>query len=84
MSYTVRMQVVQSGSNLMGKLLGAFFRDSERTLLKIAEKITTVELFHDDVDVVLILKDIQKANNVRVLTHLEDLDLSALKLNILD
>jgi len=78
------MQVVQSGSNLMGKLLGAFFWNRERTLLKIAEKITTVELFHDDVDVVLILKDIQKANNVRVLTHLEDLDLSALKLNILD
>jgi len=78
------MQVVQSGSNLMGKLLGAFFWDSERTLLKIAEKITAVELFHDDVDVVLILKDIQKANNVRVLAHLEDLDLSALKLNILD
>ena len=67
----------------MGKLLGTSLWDRESAFLEIAEKISTIQLLHDDVDVILILEDIQKTDNVRVLAHLEDLDLSALQLNIL-
>ena len=42
----------------MGELLCTLLRDREAALLKISEKIATVELLHNDVDVVLVLKDI--------------------------
>ena len=58
MGHTVRVQVVEGSGNLMGKLLGTILCNSELPLLQVAEQVTAVELLHDDVDVVLILKDI--------------------------
>ena len=43
----------------MAQLLGTLLGDGELSLLKVGEKISAVELFHDDVNVILILKDIQ-------------------------
>jgi hypothetical protein len=40
-------------------------------------------MFHYYVDIVLVFKKIQKTNDVRMLAHLENLDLTTLKLKIL-
>jgi hypothetical protein len=52
------MEVVEGCGDLVGEVLCALLRDREAALLKISEKITTVELLHDDVNVILVLKDI--------------------------
>ena len=83
MSHTVRVQVVEGSSNLMGKLLGTLLANRELSLLQVAEQITTIKLLHDDVDVVLVLKDIEEANNVWMLTHFENFNFSSLQLDIL-
>ena len=67
----------------MGKLLGTFLTNSELSLLQVAEQVTTVKLLHDDVDVVLVLKNIEEANNVWMLTHFENFNFSSLQLDIL-
>jgi len=41
-------------------------------------------LLHNDIDVVLVLEDIQKADNVRVLAHFENLNLASLQLDVLN
>lgn len=58
MSHTIGVQVVEGCGDLVGELLCALLRDREAALLKIREKITAIELLHDDVNVVLVLKDI--------------------------
>ena len=42
----------------MRKLLGSVLRDRELPFFKVAKKIATVQLFHDDVNIILILEDI--------------------------
>ena len=58
MSHTIRVQVVEGCGNLVGELLCALLRDLEAAFLEISEKITAIELLHDDVNVVLVFKDI--------------------------
>ena len=41
-----------------------------------------MKTLHHDVDVVLILKNVKQSDNVRVLAHLEDFDLTPLQLNV--
>lgn len=84
MGHSVRVQVVEGCRNLMRELLRPVLSYRELPLLQVAEQVATVKLFHDDVDVVLILKDIEEANNVWMLTHFENFDFSSLQLNILD
>ena len=43
-----------------------------------------MKTLHHDVDVVLILKNVKQSDNVRVLAHLEDFDLTPLQLNVTD
>ena len=83
MGYSVRVQVVEGCRNLMRELLRTILSYRELPLLQVAEQVATVKLLHDDVDVVLILKDIEEANNVWMLTHLENFYFSSLQLNIL-
>lgn len=68
----------------MGQLLCTFLRNGEIPLFKVSEQITAAQLLHDDVDVVLILEDIKKANDVRMLAHLENLDFPSLQLDVLN
>lgn len=78
------MKVVQSSCNLVGHLFGTRFRNSEFPLFKVGKEVTTVKLLHNDINVVLILKNVKEPNNVRMLTHFKDFNLTTLKLNILD
>ena len=68
----------------MGELLGSLLADLEVSLLQIGEEITTMKALHNNVNVVLVLEDIKKPDNIGVLTHLQDLDFPPLKLDILD
>ena len=43
-----------------------------------------MKTLHHDVDVVLILKNVKQSDNVRVLAHLEDFDLTPLQLDVTD
>ena len=83
MGHTVGVEVVEGGSDLVRELLGALLSHSERALFQVGEEITSVELLHNDIDVVLVLKKIKKTDDMRVLAHLEDFDLTTLQLHIL-
>ena len=83
MGHSVRVQVVEGCRDLMRELLRPVLSHRELPLLQVAEQVATVKLLHDDVDVVLILKDIEEANNVWMLTHFENFDFSSLKFDIL-
>ena len=83
MGYTIRVQVVEGSGNLMRELLSSILAYNELPLLQVAEQVATVKLLHDNVDVFLVLKNIKEANDVRMLTHLENFDFSSLQLDIL-
>ena len=83
MGYTIRVQVVEGSGNLMRELLSSILAYDELPLLQVAEQVATVKLLHDNVDVFLVLKNIKEANDVRMLTHLENFDFSSLQLDIL-
>ena len=67
----------------MRHLFGAGLRNGEFSLLEIREQVTTVELLHDDVNVVLVLEDVKQADYVRMLAHFKDFNLTTLELDIL-
>ena len=83
MGHAVRVQVIQCRGNLVRQLLGTSLSNRECTFFEVAKQITACQLFHDDVNIVLILKDIQQSNNMRVLAHLEDFDLTSLQFDVL-
>lgn len=78
------MEVVERSRNLVTQLFGALFTDRELASFQVAEQVTTVELLHHNVDIVLVFEDIEEADNVRMLAHFEDLDFSPLQLDILN
>ena len=68
----------------MCQLLCTLLWNTEIALFKVSEQIAAAQLLHNDVDVVLILEDIKKADDVRVLAHFENLDFPSLQLDVLD
>lgn len=68
----------------MRKVLGSLFGEFEVTLFEVSEQITTFQKLHDDVDLLMILENIQKADNVWMLTHFEDFYFTLLKFNVLN
>lgn len=83
MSHTKWMEVVQSSCQLVGKSFGSLFTKLERSFLKVSEQVSTLQHFHDDVNLVLVLEDIEQTNDIWMLTHLQNLNFSFLKFNIL-
>jgi hypothetical protein len=83
MRNTKTMQVVNSSCDLMSNLFGSILRDLEVLSLKVREEISSLEIFHDDVDVVRVLKHIIESNDIRMLADLEYLNFSLEKLDIL-
>ena len=66
----------------MAQVFGAFFSQNELSLFKIREKITSIQTLHDDVDVVLVFKNIKQTDYMRMLAHFKNFDLTSLQLNI--
>ena len=78
------MEVVESSSNLVRQLLGSGFTDLEVPPFKVGEEVTSLKILHHDVDEVLVLEYIQESDDEWMLAHLENLNLSSLKLNVLN
>lgn len=78
MSNTERVQIIQSSSDLMSNYFGSLLSDCELSSLKVSEQVTPTEIFHYNVDIVLVFKDVEESNYVWMLAHLENLDLSPL------
>lgn len=83
MSHTERVKIVEGGRDLVRQLLGTSLSYLEVALLEVREQVTARQILHDNINVVLVLEDIEEADDVGVLTHLENLDLSSLQLDIL-
>jgi len=62
----------------MAQLFGSILADGKIPSFKIVEKISSNKVLHNYINIVLILKKIQQTNNVRMLAHLEDLNLPTL------
>lgn len=60
----------------MSDLATSILRELELSLLQIPKEITTLQVLHHNVKIVLVLKNIVKSCNVRVLAYLEHLDFS--------
>lgn len=76
MHYPEAVQVVQSRRHLMCNMFGDIFFDSEAPLFQKGKEISSLEILHDYIEVVLILKDIFELDDVWVLTNLQHLNLS--------
>ena len=77
------MQVEERGRNLVTNDFGAGLWDREFALFEVGEEVTATQVLHHDIDEVLVLKDIQQTNYVRVLTHFKNFDFSSLQFYIL-
>lgn len=82
--HTKRMQVVKSCGKLVTQCLCPFFRDFEITFFKISEQITSGQVLHHDVNVLLVLENIKQSDDVGVLTHFQDFDFSSLEFHVLN
>jgi len=79
-----RVKIVKSCGDLVGEHLGSLLRNFKVSLFQVCEEVTSAKVFHDDVDVVLVLEDIQQSNDIGMLAHLQNFNLSPLQLNILN
>lgn len=82
MSYAKRVQVVNRSSNLMCNNLCSILSDFEIPALQIIKEITSFEIFHHNIDVVRVLKNIIKANDIWMLTNFKNFNFSFKKFNI--
>ncbi len=73
-----RVQVVQRSCNLVGQFASPVFSHSERSFFEVIEKIAATHVLHNDVDVVLVFEDIEQPDDMWMLTHLKNLNLSSL------
>ena len=78
------MKVVERCGELMSDDFGSLFWDSELSLFKVSEKISSRKIFHNDVDIVLVFEDIKQSDDVWMLAHLQNFNFSALKLHVRD
>lgn len=60
----------------MSDLATSILRELKLSLLQIPKEITTLQVLHHNVKIVLVLKNIVKSCNVRVLAYLEHFDFS--------
>lgn len=82
MSYAKRVQVVNRSSDLMCNNLCSILSDFEISALQIIKEITSFEIFHHNIDVVRVLKNIIKANDIWMLTNFKNFNFSFKKFNI--
>jgi hypothetical protein len=59
-------------SNLSSSVLWNF----ELPLFQVIKEVSSLQVFHDNVDIVLVFKNVFKFNDVRVLADFQDFDFS--------
>lgn len=82
MGDTERVQVEDSGCNLVSDVLCPVFGYLEVLGLQIVEEIAASEVFHDDVNVVAVFENIIESNDIWMLADFKNLDFSLEQLNI--
>lgn len=73
-----RVQVIQSSRKLVRQLARTLFTHRKSSFFEIVKEITATQVFHYNVDVVLVFKDIEQPDDMGMLAHLEDLNLTPL------
>jgi len=84
MSNTKGMKVKDGSGYLMRDLSGSLLSDFEVLALEVGEEVSSLEVLHDDVYVVRILKDIVESDDVGMLAHFQYFYLSFKQLKILE
>jgi hypothetical protein len=69
MGDTKGMKVIDGGGELMSDLLGSLLGDFEVLGLEVVEKVASLEVLHDNVNVVRVLEYVVESNDVWVLAH---------------
>lgn len=83
MSNSKTMKIENGSGNFMAHLSGFILSDLKVSTFEVVEEISSFEVFHYDVDVVLVFKYIKQSDNIWMLANLKDLDFPFLKLNVL-
>lgn len=79
---TERVQVVNSRSYLMRELLCPRLWNFKAPWLEISEKISALQIFHDNIHILAVFKYVIKPYNIRMLANLKHLNLSFKHFNI--
>ena len=77
-----RMKIVYGGRNLMCNASRQILADNELALVEEREEVAAVEHLHDDVNRVLVFKDVIKLDYVRMLADFEHFDFSLEQLKV--
>ena len=60
----------------------SFFRNFEILRLEIIEEIPSLEVLHDNIDIIRVFKDIIEPNNIGMLAYLEHFNFSLQQFNV--
>lgn len=77
-----RVEVINGLADLVKDLPNSSLTDLELPFLEVIEKIPTCEVLHNNIDLISILKSLQHLTDKRMLTHLENIDLIPLLLQL--
>ncbi len=66
----------------MRNYLSSVLTHREFAFLQVSKEVSTGKVLHHDVYMVLVFENIKQSNNIGVLAHLENFDLSSLQLYI--
>lgn len=78
------MKVVEGGGNLMGKVLGPLLGNFKISFFEVGEQVSAAEILHYNIDVVLVFEYVEQTDDVGVLAHFKDLDLTSLQFYVLN
>ncbi len=78
------VEVVKCGGQGVGDFACSVLIESELSLFEEGEEVASFQIFHYNVDVVLVFKDVIEQDNIFVLTDFEDFNLSFEQLLILE
>ena len=78
MNDSERVKVLDCCADLEGKVLDSCFRQLEASFLDVVEEVFACHEFEHDKVVLAIFENVLKLDDIRVLTHLENLDFSSL------
>jgi len=82
MSNSKRVKIEDCRRYLMGYRPSPLLCDFEILWLQVIEEIASLQVFHDDIYEVRILKHVVKTNNIGMLTHFKNLNFSFQKLHV--
>jgi len=77
-----RVHKINCGCNLMGNIACSSLRNNKLTLVQVRKQIAADKQLHNDLNVILVLKNVIKTDNARMLQLLDHFNLSFQQLQI--